>query len=463
MRLPVLLSLAMLCAGAVSGQTPHLTGNVEVSVKQGIIRASWDVSNLPPITNYSIWLNAGFNINRFSDSTGTNRLYEKKSYNADQSEEAMQYSFDADKGTARVLPGRFRVSYAGAFPVYPDTTSMADRGDDSGRIAFNGKTLRAGDQSCWYPVIYDANRDDILTDVTYDITVNCTDCPGIYINGDVPKSGPVARLISSKPVPLFLLAGQLASVQQRGSYFINTGLNNRTAAIADGWMERIKQFYVRKLNLSYEKSVYAVGATPVSRKDAWMVCRFPTIAVVGHQLSWQGLVDGKNGILADSMQFVQFIGHEMGHYYFGNRLRPNSDLKYTFMEGCTEYMALQLVREVLGEPYYRQKLAAYHRRIGDRRDFKSLAVKTLSEPLRELQHYVYVPLVLTALEQEIGTAQVWKWLSAVLTSPPGKTDYAFLRDSLLKSGVSETAYQAFEQRYVMAGKAVANVLAATKP
>jgi hypothetical protein len=339
---------------------------------------------------------------------------------------------------------------------------MNDRGDDSGRIAFNGKTLRAGDQSCWYPVIYDTNRDDILTDVSYNITVTCIDCAGIYINGDIPKRGPVVRLMSQKPVPLFLLAGQLASVQQRGSYFINASLNNRTAAVADQWLERIKQFYAEKLQVAYQQSVFGVGATPISRKDAWMVCRFPTIAVVGHQLSWQGLINEKKGTLADSMLFVQFIGHEMGHYYFGNLLRPNSDLKYTFMEGCTEYLALQLVRDVLGEPYYRQKIATYHQRIGTRRDFKSLNIKVVSEPLRELQHYVYVPLVLTALEQEIGRAQVWKWLSAVLKSSPGKTDYAFFRESLLKSGVSETAYQAFEQKFVLSEKAVDNVLAATK-
>ncbi len=463
MRLPFLLSLIGLYAGAAPGQTPHLTGVVTISLNEGVIRATWDVSNLPPITNYSIWINAGFNIDRFSDSTGTNRLYEKKFYNADQSEEAMQYVFDADKGKARVLPRRFRVSYTGAFPVYSDTTQMTDRGDDSGRIAFNGKTLRAGDQSCWYPVIYDTNRDDILTDVSYDITINCPDCAGIYLNGDVPKSGPSARLVSQKPVPLFLLAGQVASVQQSGSYFINTGMNNRTAAIADSWMGRIKQFYVSKLSIPYEQSVYAVGATPISKKDAWMVCRFPTIAVVGHQLSWQGLIDEKRNTLADSMQFVQFIGHEMGHYYFGNRLRPNSDLKYTFMEGCTEYLALQLVRTVLGERHYRQKLATYHRRIGTRRDFKALTVASVSEPLRELQHYVYVPLVLTALEHEIGSAQVWKWLSTVLKSPPGKTDYAFFKDSLLRSGVTPDSYQLFESKYVTSEKSVENVLAATKP
>ncbi len=116
MRLLLLFLFIALYSGAVFGQTPHLTGAITISLKEGTIWASWDVSNLPPITNYSIWLNTGFNIDRFSDSTGTNRLYEKKFYNADQSEEAMQYIFDADRGTARVLPRRFRVSYMGAAP-----------------------------------------------------------------------------------------------------------------------------------------------------------------------------------------------------------------------------------------------------------------------------------------------------------------------------------------------------------
>ncbi len=100
---------------------------------------------------------------------------------------------------------------------------------------------------------------------------------------------------------------------------------------------------------------------------------------------------------------------------------------------------------MLGERYYQQKLATYHRRIGNRRDFNPLNVVAVSEPLRELQHYVYVPLVLTALEREIGVAQVWKWLSMVL-----------------RSGVSETAYRAFEEKYVLPKKAVESVLNATK-
>lgn len=462
-KLGTILWLTLAAQVAGFAQIPLLKGRVHISLKQGLIKADWDVSSLPDIANYSIWLNSGFNIGRFTDSTGLYRLVEKKIYNPDQSEEAFQYFFDADQGEQRRLPPRFRVSYVGSFPVYADTTQLAERGDDSGRIAFNGTTLRAADQSSWYPMIYDIAHDDLLADVRYDIEVTCIDCQAMYLNGDAPKSGPSARFVSNKAVPLFLLVGQFQSIQVGSSYFINNRMSQQSARLVDRWISRIKAFYQQQLRIPYQQTVYGISATPVTRKDAWMVSRYPTIAVIGHHQSWQSLINEQQQTLADSMAFVQFIGHELGHYYFGYLLMPNGDLKYTFLEGCTEYMALQLVRELLGETYYHQKLATYHDRIGSRRNFRALTESASSEPLSELQHYVYVPLLLTSLEKMIGQKAMWQWLSYVLKNPPSKTDYRFFKTSLLKSGMSEAQYMRFEQQYVTSGQAVENVMQAIKP
>jgi hypothetical protein len=53
--------------------------------------------------------------------------------------------------------------------VYTDKLSFIDF---KGIIAFNGKTLRAAEQSKWYPVLYDAANDRLIEAYTYSITVN---------------------------------------------------------------------------------------------------------------------------------------------------------------------------------------------------------------------------------------------------------------------------------------------------
>jgi hypothetical protein len=47
------------------------------------------------------------------------------------------------------------VRYTGAYPVYRVDEGEGSTHDFKGVIAFNGRTLRATEQSKWYPVLYD--------------------------------------------------------------------------------------------------------------------------------------------------------------------------------------------------------------------------------------------------------------------------------------------------------------------
>jgi hypothetical protein len=153
---------------------------------------------------------------------------------------------------------------------------------------------------------------------------------------------------------------------------------------------------------------------------------------------------------------IAYFAHELGHYYFGTVVVPNSELRWVFLEGLTEYLALQTVKEVLGEESYQRKLDDY---LKHTQDFipKSLSVIKNNE-IDETYRYVYVPLLITSLEKEMGKEKVWNWLRTVLNVEKlTKTDYGFFKNSLIKSGIKESEFKQFEEKYILSENAKENV------
>ena len=72
--------------------------------------------------------------------------------------------------------------------------------------------------------------------------------------------------------------------------------------------------------------------------------------------------------------------------------------------------------------------------------------------------YNYIPLLISALENQIGQKNVWKWLNYVLESKNVKTNYHFFKKSLLESGVTEKEFNDFENYYIKADNAKKNVI-----
>lgn len=136
---------------------------------------------------YALLLNAGFNIATIEDSLKKQKFHWQRGCNS-KIEEAFQYLLTFDEDTVEQLPPALHFLYSGAFPVYTDTAMMYAEGDGKGNIALDGHTLRASEQSVWYPMIYDKKNDIIVNKYTYSITVACEDGTSIYVNGDVPKS-----------------------------------------------------------------------------------------------------------------------------------------------------------------------------------------------------------------------------------------------------------------------------------
>lgn len=456
----VVLSL-LLVHHLAHAQTPHIKGDIYISVKAGTVKANLTVSNLPNTTNYVIRLNSGFNIQAFRDSTDSFSYAAQRAYDPEKSYESFQYWFPAKDNKSRFLPRQFRVSYVGAFPVYGDSVKKSDRGDWKGNIAFNGKTVRATEQSAWYPVLYDTLEDRTYQNVTYDLTIHSPDAQSIYLNGVPPQSGQTAHFKSDRPYPLLLFVGDFAFRKARSTYLINTSLSGSQAEVLDGWFSRIKAYYQQHLQIPYGADVTILASTPISKRNDWMFVTYPTIASVSPTGWLNTLVDDKKQALSDS-SLLSFIAHELGHYYFGSVISPNSTLRWPFLEGMTEYISLQVTRDLLGQSFYDRQIKQYVGACKNLTDFTPLKKIITTSEITETYRYQYIPLMLTALERQIGREQMWKWLKTILVTPNPTTNYALFRSTLLQSGVNEKTIEAFEKTYLESDDGLPNLIAQFK-
>ena len=124
------------------GQTPHLSGEVIISIQSGTIDADLKLSNLPDTDSYSLWLNTGLNVQYFRDAGDSFNYYFKRVYDAEVYEEGFQYYFPSTDKKSRYLPNAFLVRYTGKFPVFNDTLRAYEWGDWKVNIAFDGQVLR---------------------------------------------------------------------------------------------------------------------------------------------------------------------------------------------------------------------------------------------------------------------------------------------------------------------------------
>lgn len=437
-------------------QTPHISGTIQLSISKGIIECDLKVDNIPNINGYSIMLNSGFNVQYFRDSSDSHNYYYEKYYN-EQSYEAFQYYFPNNDNTARFLPNSFYIKYVGAFPVINDTLKMGSGEDWKGNIAFNGKYMRASEQSAWYPILYDTLNDVSYEKVTYDLNIICDKDESIYLNGSNPVKSMNAHFKSDTPLDLMFFVGQYDYSNKNKTWFINTFLNEEEQNALCRWSDKITEYYEAKLKIPYGSPVTFLGATPVSKYQNWMFVTYPTIVVIGREpYNIKGYFNPNTNQIKDSSS-IEFFSHEFGHYYFGTYFNPNAELKWIFLEGITEYMSLQIIRDLLGEERYEKNIQNYIEQIKDVEITPLNEIKS-GENIDNNYKYNYIPLLISALENQIGQKNVWKWLNYVLESKNVKTNYHFFNKSLLESGITEKEFNDFENYYIKADNAKKNLI-----
>jgi hypothetical protein len=440
-------------------QAPHLTGEVRISIASGTLDADLMLSNLPRTDNYSLVLNRGLNVEYFRDASDSFHYGYRFEYDRNVNYEGFQYHFPAKDNKGRFLPRAFRVKYTGKFPVVSDTLRATDWGDWKGNIAFNGQSIRAAEQTAWYPLLYDHETGIRHLDYTYEVTINCTDCSAIYFNGSEPVNGQEATFRSDLPVPLMIFAGHFDFSFFDRVGFVNSGLRTEKQETLVNLADRIIEFYEEKIGIPFGKSsLVFLNSTPLSKRNSWMFVTYPTIAVLG-----QPGYTLKDRFDPETFQiryetFYATMAHEFGHYYIGNYFRPNSTLFWFFGEGLTDYLSFLAVRELVGEAFHREKIASYRQQVANFEPIPLHKVTRAGE-ICEQYKYRYAPLMLLAMEQEVGEETMWNWIREVLNSDGQVTDYGFLLSSFAKAGIPQETIDYLVAQYIENEEAKQNVLA----
>lgn len=443
--------------GLSFSQQPTIKGEINFSVQKGTFEADLILSEIPRIQDYEILINTGMNI-RFFRNLGDQFNYNyRRRYDPALAYESFLYSLPDNTGKGKFLPEGIRISYVGSFPVIADTLTASDWGDFKGNIAFNGKTIRADGMQCaWYPILYDLKKDIRYHKVTYDIVLNCVDCETLYLNGNSPVSGTSASFKSDKPTELSLFAGKYEMVNVENSYFLNPDITKGQLLELGKLMAVYKKFYEEKTNIPYTGNFTIIQTTPVSKKNAWFFVTYPSMFNIGHD-DW-----GLKGFFAKEKEerFKSLLAHELGHYYFGSIYEFNSELGDMMTEAFPEYMSLKVSKEFSGEAACKGEIEEKIKKLQDFRAVPFSKVRTNGDyGNRNLYVYEYAPLILTAIEKEIGEEKMWNWIRSILTTHPDFTNYLFLEETLTVVLRDEKKVQDIKERYFESDASLENAVA----
>jgi hypothetical protein len=439
-----------------AGASPLLTGHINISIRQGTIDCDLSLLEMPAAADNLILLNKGLNIRYIRNHEKDFSYYYEHAYDDNISSEAMGYYIPDNTGKSKYIPKALRFTYTGKFPVVEDTLQM-QRFDWKGNIAFNGYSLRMdGRQTGWYPVLFDVANDKRYHEVRYDIKVNCDDCNAIYLNGNTPVKGKTAHFRGDKPTELFLYAGNFDVNNTGTTYFLNAGLSDQEMKEFGDITASFKKYYESRIGIPYRQDIVYVQTTPVSKNNAWLFVSYPTIVNVGHgEHALKKFFGERKDIIKP------FIAHELAHYYFGYRRQFNSPIGDMLSEGLTEYMAMQLSRDLLPDSVYTEILDDKIKRL---KEFAPVSFAAITNEKqyddRELYVYNYVPLLLSAIEKEIGKDNMWKWLQTIVASKETYTDYRFLEQTLELALKDKAKAAAIKDKYFKGDATLKTAMAA---
>ncbi|EHO07557.1 hypothetical protein HMPREF9714_02637 [Myroides odoratimimus CCUG 12901] len=451
MKKVYLLVLIFLTSMYSSAQenAPLITGKVNISIKEGTFECDLTLSDIPQLKNYYIRLNSGMNPLHFRSKEPNDFLiYADKSFSDSTSTgETLAYYFADNTKKGKFLPKSLQIRYVGKFPVATDTIENYSREDWKGNIAFNNYSVRAdGNQSGWYPVLYDIDKDKAYDRVKYDIELTCKDCTTLYINGNIPVKSQTHRFKSDVPQELAIFSGDYKYSKVDNTYLLNPDIEESQIKEFGHLIESFKKYYTTNIGIPFEQETVFINTTPTSKNNSWMFVSYPSIYTIG----WGN--NGLKSIFKPKTQnwFRPFIAHELGHYYFGTYKVFNSELGDMMSEGFAEYLSWQLTKDVLGKDIYKGIVS---RKIEALDKFKEAVIpfgkiKSQEEYLdRELYVYYYAPLLFEAIRKEIGDKQMWSWLRNILMTKTDFTNYDFLCSTLKETIKDDKKFEEIKTKY----------------
>ncbi len=417
---------------AAQALAPHLTGDVGVDPAQGLLHGSLCLSGFDARTPVRFLLAAPLNVKAVTDTAG-NELQWGEVSEPRTVGEAREYLAQAPSKEPLTS---MCVQFRGAVPVY-ETNSA--RSDWKGRIAATHGTLRAAEQTRWYPTLFDSAAATAVTDVTYRLHVACATCRALYVNGApvvVDTSGSFASTVPRAPL---LFVGDFDVRKTPALTFLGGSADSATAHVFTDAFDRISGYYAKLLGIPYGDhpvllSFYSVSQRYPPGQVSWQFVTWPTITFSGG-IDFGRLVENADGGRLPDWLWKS-LSHEMGHYYFGTLHMPHGPLFWPVLESTAEYLSLK------SAAHFRGDLSLY---ASVARDLA--AIDTSLTPLNRVSaqgevtsayRYQVAPLYLLELDHAVGEAKVAAMLRALARSPDAETaDWDQLVRAARTAGITE--------------------------
>ena len=434
----------------ISYAQPHIKGDVKIDMKSGLISCDFTMSQLPTLEKYSILLNKGMNIKYFKNLEQNLIHYD---YGEQTKGDAIEYTFENSGDT---ILQDFKISYKGAFPVYVDEFNSFDY---KGAIAFNDKTLRATEQSTWYPVIYDISNDKLINSYSYDLNVSISNGNTIFINGSAPLKGNSSHFESTKAYPLLLFAGTYDFIGNQGNYVLNTSITKETAEGIFRNIELIKNSLANNLDIEFTDKIYLINHETIKKQrkeDNWGFNTFPSFAFAG--LNFNKLVneDGKF-----SINNYKFMGHEFGHNYFGNNVMSGK-YRWFWLESFAEYLSYNVLEDLCSKELLQKVLLNQIEAIKDD-SFIALDQIEKANDITEKYRYRLAPLMLKCFEDEFGRDKTNHTIKSLLEYAKTETlSLEHWKKAAISSGIRKNEFERFEKEFVSNSKFKENIIAKIK-
>ncbi|TJY37794.1 gluzincin family metallopeptidase [Pontimicrobium aquaticum] len=418
----------------------NIKGTVEIDMNSGLINCDFDLSNIPKIEEYRILLNKGMNIKYFKDDKNQLISYNGH-HNGNTNGEAIEYTLRTD---TTYIPSKLHVTYRGAFPIYKNDEFSAF--DYKGIIAFNGETLRATEQTKWYPVIYDVTNDRLINSYTYDLTISIKGGTTIFINGSAPKKGKTSRFVSKKAQRLLLFAGNYDFVESNGNYILNTKITKETSKKVFSNIEIIKSNLSNKLGIVFTDKIYLVSHKAINKRkkgSSWGFNTYPTFAFTA--LNFDKMLDDEGQFTNNN---VRYFGHEFGHNYFGNNVNSGK-LKWFWGESFTEYLSYNIAEDLCGKDFLKETLIKQVKSINEEDTFIALSEVKKRSDIGSKYRYILAPLMLKCFEDRFGRDKMNHIIKSLLELSYDETlTLEHWKQSAIKSGIKKDAFEAFEKEFI---------------
>lgn len=439
----LLVPATSLAAPPAQTATPLTTGSVRLDIASGRVEGDVCLSARPAESMASFVLNAGLNVARVTDGEGAPLGFEGW-YDPGVDGEARVY-------TVAKPPATLCVQYVGAFPVYARHDAPTDF---KGLMAFNGGSARFTEQSAWLPQAFDPKARVRSSESRYDLQVDCAGCRFLYLNGIQAIEGAQGRFRSEKARPILLLGGSGPITRTAQVTILNETLPTAKVDALSSTVQKIADVHSRYMGVPLADRptfLRMVTLNQIERDregSEWGFATWPTIAM-----------SGSIGNVADSLlaggekaeRRVQYIAHEMGHYYFGTLNRPQGPYFWVLLESSAEFLSIKALREISGDAAADRYIARLQSAI-EKQEKPLPAFDAIdgSSDLGEMYRYVYAPLLLLSLEKQVGEVKMQAFMRGLLAAPSPR-NWAELEGIAMKAGIDAKAWENWRASCVAGG------------